>query len=80
VETGPRNLETLAGPLANVLGIQEDQVIGVGEFKYNDKSLIVEVAQDVDLANLRVDPKALVSLLGTSRAYTNTHRSRTLQT
>ena len=80
VETGPRNLETLAEPLADVLGVQMEQVIGVGEFKYNDKSLIVEVAQEVDLANLRVDPKALVSLFGTSRAYTDTHRSRTLQT
>jgi len=80
VETGPRNLETLACPLANVLGIQMEQVIGVGEFKYNDKSLIVEVAPNVDLGNLTVDPKALVSLLVTSRAYTDTHRSRTLQT
>jgi len=68
VETGPRNLETLAGPLANVLGIQMEQVIGVGEFKYNDKSLIIELAPNVDLANLRVDPKALVSLFDTSRA------------
>ena len=80
VETGPRNLETLAEPLANVLGVQKEQVIGVGEFKYNDKSLIVEVAPNVDLGNLTVDPKALVSLLVTSRAYTDTHRSRTLQT
>jgi len=69
VESGPRNLETLAEPLANVLGIQKDQVVGVGEFKYNDKSLIVEVAPGVDLANLTVDPKALVSHSGTSRAY-----------
>jgi hypothetical protein len=68
VETGPRNLETLGKPLANVLGVQKKQVVGVGEFKYNDKSLIVEVAPDVDLGNLTVDPKALVSLLSSRRA------------
>jgi hypothetical protein len=68
VETGPRNLETLAEPLASVLGIEKEQIVGVGEFKYNDKSLIVEVAKEVDLANLTVDPKALVSLLCTSQA------------
>jgi predicted PhzF superfamily epimerase YddE/YHI9 len=66
VETGPRNLEELAEPLAGALGIEKEQVVGVGEFKYNDKSLIVEVAPEVDLANLTVDPKALVSLLRTS--------------
>jgi len=68
VETGQRNLETLAEPLASVLGIEKEQVVGVGEFKYNDKSLIVEVAQEVDLCSLTVDPKALVSLLRSSRA------------
>jgi hypothetical protein len=68
VETGPRNLETLAEPLASVLGIEKEQVLGVGEFKYNDKSLIVEISQDVDLGNLTVDPKALVSLFGRNRA------------
>ena len=68
VGTGQRNLETLAEPLASVLGIEKEQVVGVGEFKYNDKSLIVEVAPDVDLGNLAVDPKALVSLLRSSRA------------
>jgi len=68
VETGQRNLETLAEPLASVLGIEKEQVVGVGEFKYNDKSLIVEVAPDVDLGDLTVDPKALVSLLRSSRA------------
>ena len=68
VETGPRNLETLAEPLASVLGIENEQVLGVGEFKYNDKSLIVEISQDVDLGNLTVDPKALVSLFGKNRA------------
>lgn len=63
VKTGPRNLETLGEPLANVLGIRKEQVIGVGEFKYNEKSLIVEITEDVDLANLKVDAKALVSLV-----------------
>jgi predicted PhzF superfamily epimerase YddE/YHI9 len=68
VEEGPSNLSNLAEPLASILGIQKEQVIGVGEFKYNDKSLIVEVAPDVDLANGKVDPKALVSLLHMSQS------------
>lgn len=68
VETGPRNLETLAEPLGSVLGIQKEQILGVGEFRYNDKSLIIEVSPEVDLANLTVDPKALVSFLCTIRA------------
>jgi predicted PhzF superfamily epimerase YddE/YHI9 len=79
VETGPRNLERLAESLANVLGIQKEQVVGVGEFKYNDKSLIVEVAQEVDLANLTVDPKALVSFSAQVEFSTDTYRSLTLQ-
>lgn len=64
VENGPRNLQELAEPIATVLGIQQEQVFGVGEFKYNKKSLIVEVGPDVDLANLRVDIKALVRFSG----------------
>lgn len=50
------------GPgFAKALGIQTDQVVSVGEFEFVDTSYIVEVAPDVDLESLKVDPKDLVS-------------------
>lgn len=62
-EMGPSLTSKLAGPLSGLLGIQSDQVVSVGEFEFVDKSLIVEVDDEVDLATLKVDPKALVSWL-----------------
>ena len=69
VEGGARHLQEMADPLATALGIRKEQILGVGEFKYNDKSLIVEVDEDVDLARLKVDPKALVSACRPGQAY-----------
>lgn len=50
-------------PLAQILGIGKGQVLGVGEFKFVDKSLIVEISPEVDLEALVVDPKALVCII-----------------
>lgn len=61
IETGPNLTRDLASPLSDALGIQPDQVLGVGEFEYVDKSLIVEIDAAVDLGGLKPDLKALVS-------------------
>jgi hypothetical protein len=60
-EDGQNSLQRLAEPIAQVLGIRQEQIVALGEFKFNDKSFIVEVASEVDMAKLQVDPKALVS-------------------
>jgi hypothetical protein len=58
---GPTLTEELKGPLAQVLSVKTEQVIGVGEFHFVDRSLIIETTPDVDLASIKLEPKALVS-------------------
>ena len=55
--------EALRGSLSQILGVDSQQVMAVGEYEFVDKSLIIELAPDVDLASLKVDPKALVRSL-----------------
>lgn len=61
-DEGPAITKELKAPLAQILGIKPDQVVGVGEYFFVKKSLIIELSPDVDLASLKVEPKDLVSL------------------
>lgn len=50
-----------------VLGLKEGEVVGVSPFEFPPKkSLIIQLDPSVDLVNLKVDAKALVSRLPTA--------------
>jgi hypothetical protein len=61
-QTSARHLEEVAPLVSDYLRISKDQVIGVGEFQFINKSLIIELAPEVDLAALKIEPRPLVRL------------------
>ena len=67
-ETNTTTTEELKPPLATILGVKSDQIVGVGEYEMVQKSLIIELSPEVDLESLKVDPKALVSLPSTANS------------
>lgn len=63
VQTSARHLEEVAPLVSDILKISKEQVLGVGEFKFVEKSLIIELAPEVDLASLKIEPRPLVRFL-----------------
>ena len=61
-ETGAEQLSEFGSSIAKTLQIKEDQVVAVGEYQFVEKSLIIELAPEVDLGALKIDPKAVVRL------------------
>jgi hypothetical protein len=59
-ETSAQQLAEHRRDIADTLQIKEDQVIAAGEYQFVEKSLIIELAPEVDLAALKLDPKAVV--------------------
>jgi hypothetical protein len=59
-QTSAQHLEEVAPLVSDYLKISKDQVIGVGEFQFINKSLIIELAPEVDLAALKIEPRPLV--------------------
>ena len=63
IETSAQQLKDHRKSIADTLQIKEDQVIAAGEYQFVEKSLIIELAPEVDLETLKIDPKAVVCLL-----------------
>jgi predicted PhzF superfamily epimerase YddE/YHI9 len=59
-ETSAQQLAEHRRDIADTLQIKEEQVIAAGEYQFVEKSLIIELAPEVDLAALKLDPKAVV--------------------
>lgn len=59
-ETSAQQLNEHRAAIADVLKIKEEQVVNVGEYHFVEKSLIIELAPEVDLRALKIDPKAVV--------------------
>jgi hypothetical protein len=62
-ETSAQQLAEHRKVIADTLQIKEEQVIAAGEYQFVEKSLIIELAPEVDLAALKLDPKAVVCLI-----------------
>ena len=60
IETSAQHLSYHRKAIADTLQIKEDQVIAAGEYQFVEKSLIIELAPEVDLEALKIDPKAVV--------------------
>lgn len=63
VQTRAQQLEEVAPLVSDLLKIPTEQVIGVGEFEYIHKSLVIELAPEVDLMAAKIGPKAVVRVL-----------------
>ena len=59
-ETSTTVTEELRMPLAQTLGIKADQVVSIGKYDFVEKSLIIELSPEVDLAWMKMDPQELV--------------------
>jgi hypothetical protein len=59
-ETSAQQLAEHRRGIADTLQIKEEEVIAAGEYQFVEKSLIIELASEVDLAALKLDPKAVV--------------------
>lgn len=60
-ETSSTVTKELRMPLAQTLGIKADQIVSVGRHEFVEKSLLIELSPEVDLAWIKMDPQALVS-------------------
>jgi hypothetical protein len=61
-KTSADQLKEFGPSIADVLQIKQEQVVGVGEYHFVEKSLIIELAPEVNMGSLKIDPKAVVRL------------------